>query len=146
MTDKKKCVSCNENHELEMFSFKNQKENIRHNKCKNCQRLYCKKRYLLLKQTYKDKAKVNNEKYKERNREILSSYKNAIPCKDCNNFYPPYVMDFDHLPNYEKFKNLSRMKNSSYSVETIRKEIEKCDLVCANCHRIRTWKRTQKAQ
>lgn len=58
---------------------------------------------------------------------------------DCGNSFPPYVMDFDHVRG-EKLGNVSSMCNNR-PLTTIMKEIEKCDLVCANCHRIRTQKR-----
>jgi hypothetical protein len=48
-------------------------------------------------------------------------------------------MDFDHKPGFEKVKNVSQA-NTFAMVES---EMAKCDLVCANCHRIRTWNRKQ---
>ena len=49
-------------------------------------------------------------------------------------------MDFDHRDRKTKLTNINRMINyRSYSKEKILEEIEKCDLVCANCHRIRTY-------
>lgn len=59
------------------------------------------------------------------------------PCKDCGGSFPPECMDFDHLG--DKKMNVSAMKYNS--VEKVAEEIAKCDLVCANCHRIRTKKR-----
>ena len=58
-----------------------------------------------------------------------------VPCHDCGGKYPPYVMDFDHV-NGEKRRVLSRMAH--YSPERILEEAAKCDVVCANCHRIRS--------
>lgn len=55
-------------------------------------------------------------------------------CQDCGQTYPPCVMDFDHRG--DKKHNIGNMK--TYSRKTIRVEIAKCDLVCANCHRLRT--------
>lgn len=85
----------------------------------------------------------NKEVYYERNKvkrlrgqEYVRSAKTDIPCMDCGIIYPPYVMDFDHRDPSTKFKDVGRMTN--YSLETIQKEIDKCDIVCANCHRIRT--------
>ena len=69
--------------------------------------------------------------------EFLNEIKN-VPCKDCGNSYPPYCMDFDHVDG-DKSGNLSEMK--SYSLERILAEIAKCEIVCANCHRIRTFNR-----
>lgn len=71
--------------------------------------------------------------------QFLNDIKNA-PCKDCGQSFPPYVMDFDHVSG-DKVGNLSEMK--SYSMESILEEIGKCDLVCSNCHRIRTHDRNK---
>lgn len=48
-------------------------------------------------------------------------------------------MQFDHLNPQEKKYEISKM--SCYSVKTIMAEIEKCDVVCANCHSERTYMR-----
>lgn len=58
------------------------------------------------------------------------------PCMDCEIIYPPYVMDFDHVRG-EKLRNVSNYGGFSSPVKLL-EEIEKCDLVCSNCHRIRT--------
>ena len=60
------------------------------------------------------------------------------PCQDCGKQYPYYVMDFDHVRG-EKLFDVSR----DVPVEKRLKEIEKCDLVCANCHRERTFQKGQ---
>jgi hypothetical protein len=69
----------------------------------------------------------------------LIKLKESSPCADCGNYYPYYMMDFDHLR--DKKKGLAAM--SLYGWGTILKEIEKCEVVCANCHRIRTFKRKE---
>lgn len=62
------------------------------------------------------------------------------PCMDCGIQYPSYVMDFDHRDRGTKVATINDMINfHSYSKEKILVEIDKCDLVCANCHRKRTY-------
>ena len=61
------------------------------------------------------------------------------PCADCKKTYPHYVMDFDHNDDNDKVGDIAHML--SFSLETIKEEISKCDVVCANCHRIRTFKK-----
>ena len=61
-----------------------------------------------------------------------------VPCTDCGVKYPPYVMDFDHLPQYEKLFPIGVLVNKRLSKQTILEEINKCEVVCANCHRERT--------
>ena len=65
------------------------------------------------------------------------------PCTDCGLCYPKEVMEFDHVPGRGgKLHNVSRLK----TVRAILAEAEKCDLVCANCHRLRTIKRKNDKQ
>lgn len=66
--------------------------------------------------------------------------KESKPCLDCGHSYPHYVMDFDHVRG-EKCANIADMVNRSCSRKAVFEEIEKCDLVCSNCHRVRTHKR-----
>ena len=63
------------------------------------------------------------------------------PCMDCRMVYPPYVMDFDHRNAEDKLFSIARLVRDNRSKEKLLLEIEKCDLVCANCHRERTYQR-----
>ena len=78
--------------------------------------------------------------YKERNKRFIRELKESQPCKDCAKKFPWYVMDYDHLR--DKRLNLSHMCGRAYSLDAIKDEIAKCDLVCSNCHRERTYLRT----
>lgn len=59
------------------------------------------------------------------------------PCLDCKNIFPPECMDFDHVRGTKKF-NIGQTSCRKWA--DVLKEIDKCDLVCSNCHRIRTKK------
>jgi hypothetical protein len=48
------------------------------------------------------------------------------------------AFDFDHLPGQVKVEGISRMVNLQLSEDIIAAEMIKCELVCANCHRLRT--------
>lgn len=77
-------------------------------------------------------------KRRKNRRQQLDDWKAGKPCKDCCGVFPVECMDFDHLGNKEFQIGQSHL---SYSWEKVLAEIAKCDLVCANCHRIRTKKR-----
>ncbi len=62
------------------------------------------------------------------------------PCSDCGNTFHPVCMDFDHVRG-EKLFNISAAKNLAITEETLLLELDKCDLTCANCHRLRTYYR-----
>lgn len=69
---------------------------------------------------------------------VIDQMKNA-PCLDCGGYFAPAVMEYDHVPGRGgKSFNISK---ANKSLRATLAEIEKCDLVCANCHRIRTEKR-----
>jgi len=61
----------------------------------------------------------------------------ACPCKDCGKIYPPCVMDFDHVRG-QKRAAIAVLVARCVSLETLLAEILKCDLRCANCHRVKT--------
>lgn len=70
---------------------------------------------------------------------MLGSIKEKSGCVDCEQSYPWYVLDFDHVRG-KKVANIGQMLDY-FSVEDILKEVAKCDVVCSNCHRERTYQR-----
>lgn len=109
--------------------------------CKNCFKLRGKSYYHNNHERQLKLAKIRVGKYLETRRSILLKLKNK-PCVDCKIFYPPWKMDFDHLDGNLKSGNIAYLfRRGSWKVEKVLKEIEKCDLVCANCHRERTYLR-----
>lgn len=87
----------------------------------------------------KDLAKKNRQQQRVNLREYVEKIK-TNPCHDCGRIYPTPVMEFDHVRE-EKIDNISSMVSRGVTLEILREEIAKCDLVCANCHRIRTMNR-----
>ena len=61
------------------------------------------------------------------------------PCADCGQIFPPWVMDFDHRDPKEKSFALAAGNALLKSRDVLLAEIAKCDIVCANCHAIRTY-------
>jgi hypothetical protein len=84
-----------------------------------------------------DAREARQEKRKEY---ILS--KKRVPCADCGNTFPDVCMDFHHigekdktLSGYSKSSMVGRMKK--WSLKKINEELDKCEVLCACCHRIR---------
>ena len=73
-------------------------------------------------------------------REWLDSLKSGVPCKDCGEVLPEFVMHWDHLPGHDKVAAASRLAREK-SRELVLAELAKCELVCGNCHAIRTSER-----
>ena len=91
------------------------------------------------------KASTESERKRQardRNKEYIRQIKEKHPCSDCGEHYHYSQMDFDHITGKKKH-NLARYANSAVSISPIKDEIKKCEIVCANCHRYRTWLRTQ---
>lgn len=89
----------------------------------------------------KDSIKSSGERRSKEKRDIVLAAKSK-PCADCGNTYPFYVMQFDHLPEFEKAFNVSKYYQKT--VQEIQQEIAKCEVVCSNCHAIRTYTRLKK--
>lgn len=87
---------------------------------------------------------VSKYEYVKQNRiekaEWAATLKHMKPCEDCGVAYPSWVMQWDHVRGTKEFK-LSEVTSYNISKERILAEIKKCELVCANCHADRTYRR-----
>ncbi len=121
------CVMCLI--EKEDTEFHKKKVNLQ-SKCKECNKLYLKEHYRLNKQSYLDRNVKNGTERKL----FFFNWLATQQCKDCG-ISDIRVLQFDHLRD-KKF-NIAH-KIGSLSWETLQVELEKCEIVCANCHSIRT--------
>lgn len=69
---------------------------------------------------------------------IVNKIKESSSCMDCDQSYHSYQMDFDHRDQTLKINGITDMIVSQQSIEIIMSEIDKCDLICANCHAMRS--------
>ena len=83
-----------------------------------------------------DKRRAYWRKYAKARREWLAGQKDK-PCADCRKKYPTVCMQFDHVRGKKLFCIAVRW---SGSIERLKREIAKCEVVCANCHAVRTSK------
>lgn len=83
--------------------------------------------------------KISIKKQKEALTRYLKEIKEKNPCMDCKISYPYYMMDFDHVRG-KKQANVAELINT-LSKKRIDAEIAKCEVVCSNCHRARTYMR-----
>lgn len=136
----KQCTKCKEEKDESNF-FK--KRNGLQSHCKKCQNEYTKNHYLNNKQYYKDKARNYCEPILKDLREFVIKEKSK-PCVDCKKSFHPFCMDFDHRENEDKISEIATLVRQCVAIEMLKNEIAKCDLVCANCHRLRTFKRDKR--
>ena len=73
--------------------------------------------------------------YKAR-REYVNVLKSGKPCSICGQTFPSICMDFHHITPDNKDGNVGEMIRDHLSMNRILQEIDKCMLVCSNCHRI----------
>jgi hypothetical protein len=102
------------------------------------QRRYAAAHYQANKEVYKARARAQNRKHIEDVKALLRSSK-AKPCADCGVQYPSYVMQFDHPPGQKNFTIGGKGRHAS--ITKIQREIALCQVVCANCHAMRTHNR-----
>lgn len=93
-------------------------------------REYQKKHYQKKKDYYKNKAKESKGKVKEQFEEL----KKTLSCKTCGESHPA-TLDFHHKNPEEKEIIISRAVGRNWGWNSLKKEIDKCDVLCANCHR-----------
>ena len=106
----------------------------KNSQCKVCSKI---KHRLYYKQ-FKDQINKGVRKRLQENKQLILDAKSR-PCADCGISYPTWIMQFDHLK--DKKYHVSQMLSSQYSIKTIKAEVEKCEIVCANCHANRTYQR-----
>jgi hypothetical protein len=98
--------------------------------------------YAKNRQRHLESVKKQNSKRRIEIRKKLQDLRSETPCEDCKERYPFYVMQFDHVRG-EKLMDLSRVASNQWSDQKLQREIDKCEIVCANCHAQRTWERSQ---
>ena len=103
------------------------------------QRARVKAHYESNKEYYKEKAKRQRATYKQKVRDYISTYLGKNPCIDCG-MSDKRVLEFDHVRG-EKLFNISDGIKRQMNLDKIKNEIKKCDVRCANCHRIVTSER-----
>ncbi len=133
----KVCCKCtNEKKDSEFNKWSKSKDGLA-SRCKDCQRDYNRNLYATSEKRRSQIREVD-KKLLDKKREKIVEYKQSKGCKDCGN-KNPVVLDFDHLS--DKVSNVSDLIVRRVAWKFVEAEIEKCEVVCANCHRIRTHNR-----
>lgn len=89
--------------------------------------------------------RLHKSDYARRSSQTRDAWRNAVddlkraPCTDCGGTYHPCVMQFDHVGT-DKVAGIAVLLRKS-TLRAVLAEILKCELVCANCHALRTWER-----
>jgi hypothetical protein len=129
----KKCNSCGIEKEEEEFNWRYKSLGIRHPTCRECQKPFRKNWYEgSAKERHKENVHARKRQVREEAREYVYQYLRTHPCQNCGES-DPMVLEFHHLEG--KDKTVSELVAGGYSIATIQAEIDKCSVLCANCHR-----------
>lgn len=130
-----KCSFCGKIKEEHEFALKSGSARGYNSKCKECHRSYVKEHYKNNKPKYLVRAKKHREKQKTKLKAIVKDYLLNHPCIDCGESRLP-CLDFDHVSG-EKIRDISKMVHYGWAIQTLTEEMKKCEVRCANCHRMR---------
>lgn len=131
----KRCPGCGETKRQSEFHLSRCRRDGLQSICKSCRKVLDHARYERRRGT-----RTQPRMWERARAAWLLSLKGGRPCTDCGRIYAPQVMQWDHLPGSLKLGNISTDLRGR-SRQEILDEIAKCELVCANCHAIRTFKR-----
>ena len=107
--------------------------------CKECHKEYDRARYAQNADSRKAAIKAQRISVQE----FVDEIKRTSPCTDCGGYFHPAVMEYDHLPGSKKTETPSNLARTGRK-NRFNEEIKGCELVCANCHRMRTVLRRRK--
>lgn len=131
----KTCVCCGKRKKIELFAKRADSPDGYRGVCLPCKREKDRAHYRT-----SETRRQNVRRYKNKSRQEISKYiydyLHKHPCADCGED-DIVVLDFDHVRG-KKRHNVSNLK--SYSLPVVKKEIKKCEVRCANCHRRKTAK------
>lgn len=129
----KLCNGCNTKKELTEFNKNASKKDGHQANCRECSKTHNKKHYIKNKKSHRAKVLVRKREVQVETRALISEVK-QVGCACCDES-DPCCLDFHHKdPNTKEF-TIASAQSQGYSVERMRKEIDKCVVVCANCHR-----------
>lgn len=126
-----KCSSCKESKPESEYNFRNKETGLKQTRCKNCTRASSYSHYKKHSKDYISRSKKRNKQQHIDNRLKMKDYLLDKECCDCHE-KDPVVLQFDHVRG-EKLRPISVMV-ARCSWEKVLREIEKCDIRCANCH------------
>ena len=130
------CGTCGKKKSDNAFAFKNKAKGTRHTSCKACKTIYNATWYEANKTVHRKATRRNRIKYKITIQAITDKRKNT-PCTDCGRSYPPHAMDFHHVESSSKDQAVSALIANGAAIDRVEREIAKCLVLCAVCHRLR---------
>lgn len=138
MTSTKICSLCKIVKSNDQFNFCARTKNNLQSRCRDCEKKRNKKNYDSNPQYFNKHSEISRKKRRQINREFIVNYLLQHSCIDCGEA-DPICLDFDHVRG-KKYKGICQMVQSGNPMNALEKEITKCEVRCANCHRKKTHK------
>jgi hypothetical protein len=135
--DRRKCYRCGALKKVEDFSWRRRAKGQRDSFCRPCRSAYGREHYQANRQRYIDQAAASKRRLRVERTKRLIEFFATHPCVDCGET-DPVVLEFDHL--HDKSFNIG-WGLCQRNWQAIVDEMDKCEVVCANCHRRRTARR-----
>ena len=132
----KLCTRCGEAKAFEEFSKSSKSDDGRQWYCKVCASSYYRRRAPEIKVMVRERT----QRVLAERKEWLIAYLRQHPCVDCGES-DPVVLEFDHVRGRKRGGVAQMLLRAMSVMEVIEAEIAKCEVVCANCHRRRTYGR-----
>lgn len=126
------CNKCKADKPENEFAW-SKRDTKRSKRCRACQAEYARAHYQANKEKYRKSFSYNQPKYRIRNRRFFAQWLSQQECLVCGE-NDPLVLVCHHRDSAEKVENVATMVQHRYSIEKIKQEIAKCDVLCHNCH------------
>lgn len=131
------CNLCNIDKDENEFHFQDKEKIKKRNTCKECIKIYRKEYYDKNRKKAIEYSKKTNIKRVLARRRFIWDYLSNNPCIICGES-DPIVLEFDHREPSEKIGSISNMISNGIGLDKVLLEINKCDVLCSNCHKRRT--------
>lgn len=133
---KKKCNKCSRELSTDRFHKNASNSDGLQRECKDCKKQTDSTFYQKNKEKYSKRARNRRKNQYKQTKQKIVEYLTNRECADCGNS-DIRVLTFDHIQ--DKKHNVTSMMHGGYTWKSIKKEIDKCEIRCANCHFIRHW-------
>lgn len=134
--DRRRCSKCGEFKDIDEFPIKNKATGLRSTRCFTCRRAYGREHYQKNRPAYLARNSARRKVERPKTRALIDTYLREHPCIDCG-CADITVLEFDHRDPTQKDRAVGELARMADWPRVLR-EIQKCDVRCANCHRKRT--------
>lgn len=135
------CSKCGINKRVDEYFVKDGKTGRLHAQCKECykehRRTFYAEHYAKYGELYRQRAQLRRARLREEFRSNMIVYLKKNPCQLCSES-DIRVLEFDHIEPFTKSFNISQAVKLGHNWDEVLKEIKKCRVLCANCHKKHT--------